>query len=404
MTTLRRRAAAVTASVLVASLLACSSGEDPPSATPAGDSTPSNEETVSVEDDTGDDQATLETPASVPTITLPPLTDPPHFASLPWGNFRLADRVSDRLFNGAPLRFALSVSDTAAADAAALEQGWAFGIEEAEFLKVSDIGGRIVGSDGADAAAQADELLSLVESGQVDCLVVDAANAGRIPDTVDEIVAAGVPVFTVGVDAPGSKRFAHYGLDDADAGRFAGSYAGQWFLDRRILVRKAAVLAANPSASASQKRMEGFIEAFLELQPHVEFANGPDSVEPAGADADAVYESSSTWLGEHPDVDLVFFADEGLEAFARAVADVYLHGDVFAVGFGMSQVVGNLIHDGVVVAALLEGYAAQAAAGARACADFLLDGVYDVGVVGRDPGVVHENNLAASGWKLPQSS
>ena len=228
-----------------------------------------------------------------------------------------------------------------------------------------DVVGRMVGPEGGDALAQADELTLLVQAGEVDCLAVDAADSGTVPDAIDAAVSAGVPVFSVGVDAANSRRFAFYGLNDFDAGRFAGSYAGQWVLDSRILIRKAAVLAGDPDDSSSRARMEGFIEAFLEFQPHVEFVNGPESTEAQGFDADEVYDSSVVWLQQHPDADMIFHADEGLEALAQAIADQLLYGDVYAVGFGMGQTVGNLIHDGVVVATLLEGYEAQAAAAAE---------------------------------------
>lgn len=404
MTTIRGRIAIAAIAVLLALLAGCSSSEEPASPT---QSTPSEEQGAV---GTADDEAgaelevptTTETPESIPALTLPPLSDPPHSVSLPWGNFSLATRISDRLFSGDGLRFAFSSSDRSSARSMAFEQGWSIGIDEVETLKSAEIAARVVGPAVVDEAAQADELVALAESGNVDCVVVDAPSTGRVADAIDEVVAAGVPVFTVGTDAPNSRRFAYYGLDGLEAGKFAGMYAGQWSLDSRILIRKAAVLAGDPSQASTSKRMEGFIEAFLEIQPHVEFVGDHESVEPAGTDAEAVYEWSAAWLEAHPDVDMVFFADDGLEAFSRAIADVYLHGDVFAIGFGMSQTIGNLIHDGVIVAALLEGHDSQAAAGARACGDFLLDGVNDVGVVSRLPGVVHEDNLTASGWEPPQ--
>ena len=407
-----RVSAAVVLAGLVLIVPACGNGAEPLSVpSPATSLAVDPEESAGIEIQADEEAATAtstttEAPVAnsstttTTTTSPPPLTDPPHAVEFAWGNFRLAEDTSNRLFEARGLRFVLTVSDTTAENAAMFEQGWALGIEEVATLSGRDVVGQMVGPEGGDALAQADELTSLVETGEVDCLAVDAADRAAVPDAIDAAVAAGIPVFAVGDDAANSRRFAFYGLDDFEAGRFAGSHAGQWVRDSRILIRKAAVLAGDPDDPSSRARMEGFIEAFLEFQPHVEFTNGPESTEAQGFDADEVYDSSVVWLQQNPDADMIFHADEGLEFLARAIGDQLLYGNVYAIGFGMSQTVGNLIHDGVVLATLLEGYEAQAAAAARACGDFLFDGVYDVGVVSRDPQVVHEHNLEAAGWNL----
>lgn len=344
-------------------------------------------------------EATTTTAAT--TTTSLPVLDPPHVVEFGWGEFSLARSIGDRLFVDERLTFVLSMPSIDTARTRMAEQGWSRGVDEVSDVYERVVLGRVIGPESSDARDQASELVSLVEAGEVDCLVVDADGDGLVADAVDTAVAAGVPVFTLGTDVPNSRRFAFYGLDDFDAGRFAGSFVGRWVLDKRILILKAGVLASDPDDRGARARMEGFVEAFLEVQPHVEFVNSADTVEPQGVDADEIYESAAVWLAENPDVDVILHADAGLEPLARVISDQYLHGDVYAVGFGMSETVGNLIHDGVIVASLVEGVAAQAATAAVACGEFLLEGVHDVGVVARTPQVAHEFNLESFGWSPP---
>ena len=341
------------------------------------------------------------TTSAATTTTSLPLLDPPHLVEFGWGEFSLAKSTGDRLFVDERLTFVLMMPAIDTARTRMAEQGWSRGVEEVSDVYERAVLARVVGPESADARDQAAELVSLVEEGEVDCLAVDAGGDGLVADALDTAVAAGVPVFTLGVDVPNSRRFAFYGLDDFEAGRFVGSFVGRWALERRILILKAGVLSSDPGDRGSRARMEGFVEAFLEIQPHVEFVNSADTVEPQGVDAEELYESAAVWLAENPDVDVILHADAGLEPLARVISDQYLHGDVHAVGFGMSETIGNLIHDGVIVASLVEGVAAQAATAAVACGEFLLEGVHDVGVVARTPQVAHEDNLESFGWSPP---
>ena len=333
---------------------------------------------------------------------LPSLQEPPYTVEFGWGEFTLDDDIANRLFVGDDLTFVLSISDRPAGDSQNLERGWRLGVEEVSSSGGYGVAARVVGPAGTDSEARASDLEELVQAGGADCLVVDSAGGASVADAIDAAISAGVPVFTIGTDSPFTRRFAYYGIDDLEAGKLAASFVGQWATEGRLLLLNAGVLARDPGDPSAKARMEGFIESFLELMPHVEFANGPEDVEPLGFDSDSAYDSAAVWLQEHPDVDIIFLADGGLEQLAAAIGDQFLHGDVYAAGFGMSDAIGNFIHDGVVVATLLEGLESQAETAAQACGRFLDDGVYDAGAVARNPQVVHEDNLESTGWAPPE--
>ena len=116
-----------------------------------------------------------------------------------------------------------------------------------------------------------------------------------------------------------------------------------------------------------------------------------------------MYDETQEWILDHPDVDIIFFPDAGLEPAAAVIADWALYGDVSLAGFHMSPTVGDFIRDGVVVAAMLTGLADQAAAAAEACGDFLLAGAFHTGHVPIDPVAVTDENVDSRDWALPEN-
>ena len=179
-------------------------------------------------------------------------------------------------------------------------------------------------------------------------------------------------MFAVGGDSPDSKRFAFYGIDDYAAGETAGSLVGQWAADGGILVRRAAVLTGDAGDQGSFDLMRGFVAGLSEIHSGVEWVNGPADVDSFGFDPFAVHDATEAWVLDNIDADIVFHTDEGLEALARVMADQLLYGDMYAVGFHMSEPVTNYIRERVVVTAMVQGLAEQARRAGAACGDFLL--------------------------------
>ena len=383
-------------SVVVLLAAACGGGdgdEDSESAqepTPALTATPAGE--GAAEGGAGQPAAT---PASTPVVV-----GPPHAAELPWGDFALAERIASKLASGQQLNLVLSAASTGAGGSGeVLGGGWtgsAAGFD-------ADLNMRVVGPNTADRTEQVEIVNSLIDSGSIDCLAVEADGADAFVEVIDRAVNSGIPAFTVGGDSAESRRFAFYGLDDRAAGKLVGTTVGQWAADNRILMAKAGVLTGDAANPRYRARMDGFVEGLLEIHSGVEFANTPANVESLGFDPDAVYAAADAWVGANVDVDMVFHTDEGMAQVARVIADRSLYGDMYTSGFQMSADLANYIRDGVVVAAVAEGLAAQARNAGAACAQFLIDGIYEVGRVAHDPLIATTDNVEAVDWTLPEN-
>ena len=342
-----------------------------------------------------------------PTITAPLPLSPPYRAELPSGPFLLADRIAHKLTLDQTLRFGLSIGTPAdLGSGPAMDVGFVAGAAESSERHGASVEARLFADFGT--AGQAQRINDLVVQGELDCIVVEVAEPGApasaaLATAIDRAVNSGVPVFTVNGDSADSRRFAFYGLDPLSAGMRTGEAVGRWAVDGRILLRKAGVLAGDAQSERSQLLMEGFMAGIISELPEIEFVNGPDTVESFGFDPNEVYDEAGDWILDRLDVDIVFYPDRGMEYAATVIADWALYGDVSLAGFHMSEAIANYIREGVVVAAMLPGLADQAAAGAEACGDFLLAGVYDTGHVAIDPVAVTEENIDDRDWTLPEN-
>ena len=340
------------------------------------------------------------TSATAPTAAPAP-SGPPHTAELPWGDFTLDNRIAGKLAVGERLNLVLSAASTGAGGSGeVMGGGWtgaAAGFD-------ADLNMRIVGPNSADQDEQVEIIHSLLDSGSIDCLAVEADGADSFVEVIDRAVDEGVPTFTVGGDSAESRRFAFYGLDDRAAGHLVGTAAGEWAAENRILMAKAGVLTGDADNPRYQARIEGFIEGLLSIHSGVEFANGPtEGVESLGFDPEAVRTAADAWVGAHLDVDMVFHTDRGMAQVARVIAERSLYGDMYTSGFHMSADLANYIRDGVVVVAVAQGLAAQASSAAAACAQFLLEGAYEVGRVVHEPLLATRDNVEAVDWTLPEN-
>jgi ribose transport system substrate-binding protein len=82
------------------------------------------------------------------------------------------------------------------------------------------------GPDRADELKQKEVLESFITQ-QVDGIAISVTNAEALTSTINKAVDAGIPVVTWDSDAPASKRFAFYGVDDFKSGQEMGKAAAE---------------------------------------------------------------------------------------------------------------------------------------------------------------------------------
>jgi ribose transport system substrate-binding protein len=103
-----------------------------------------------------------------------------------------------------------------------------------------------------DGQVQAQRIAQAVNEGD-DAIIMSCSDAAKVNGAINDAAARGVPVMTFDSDAPQSKRFAFYGVDDvASGGQVMSELAKQLGGKGKV-----AILAGNQNAPNLRKRADG---------------------------------------------------------------------------------------------------------------------------------------------------
>jgi ribose transport system substrate-binding protein len=103
-----------------------------------------------------------------------------------------------------------------------------------------------------DAQKQAEAIEQLALSGAAG-IAVSCSDANKLTDAINSAVKNGVPVATFDSDAPASKRFVTYGVDDVKCGEQVMTELAKLMNGKGTV----AILAGNQNAPNLQKRVQG---------------------------------------------------------------------------------------------------------------------------------------------------
>ncbi len=103
-----------------------------------------------------------------------------------------------------------------------------------------------------DGQVQAQRIAQAVNEG-ADAILLSCSDAGKLTGAINDAVDRGVPVMTFDSDAPQSKRFAFYGVDDFKSGQAVMRELAQQLGGKG----KVAILAGNQNAPNLQNRVRG---------------------------------------------------------------------------------------------------------------------------------------------------
>ena len=112
-----------------------------------------------------------------------------------------------------------------------------------------------------DAQKQADNIEQLVSAG-VNGIAISCSDATKVTKAIDDAVAKGVPVICFDSDAPQSRRFAYFGVDDVETGARVMDELAKVLGGAKGRI---AVLAGNQTAPNLQARVRGVVEKAKEL-------------------------------------------------------------------------------------------------------------------------------------------
>lgn len=303
------------------------------------------------------------------------VSDKAKTATFPWGTFTLAQRIVDKAAKGDALNIIVDNQGTAIPIYGAEQK---IGVDRGCAANKSRINMscRLTGPATTDQTAQLAELETLLASNQVDCLGLETPVADAFVDIINKYVAAGVPVFTENSDVPNSHRFAFFALNEVASGTANGTTTANIVKAQGLKIDTIAMGSGNPTAQWAQDRMTGFEAGYKTVFPDAKFFNDPKSGIPTGVDftTQEVIDSVGPFLAGHPNVNLFFHTDQGVEGVGSIIQSKGLQSTVWTSGFNVSLPILDSIDAGSTLVTINQGFDNQSEAAVTACTDFLTEG------------------------------
>jgi ribose transport system substrate-binding protein len=321
--------------------------------------------------------ATLAVSAVAPALAQEEEADWPMSGPLADGStFELSESIAAKLEAGEPVNYVFSYgSDSIPLFSPQYRTGYETSMPEAQAIMPNLVGTSIApASPLQDVNQQIAQIQALWQAGLIDCLSIQSTGDNAFTKITNDIMAEGIPVFTVGVQSNGNEltNFTQISLKE---GRQAAQIVLDWMEATGNDLNVFAVSGGDPPQNWAQGRMTGFIEGITEAKPDAVFLNGPDNALATTYDPAATYDAYRAFIQGNPEVQFIENVDIGAEHANRAIVDADKEGEIFTIGWNVSLGQLDGVEQGVQVAALDQKWGEQAAFGATACADFLTNGV-----------------------------
>ena len=288
--------------------------------------------------------------------------------------FTLHPRIAEKLANSEPINYVFSYGSTAIPlFSPQYKNGYERTLPEAQ--KILPMNGQAIAPASAvqDANEQIAQIDALWKADQIDCLSVQSTGTDTFTKITNDIMASGIPVFTVGVQSNGNE-FSNFTQISDKEGRQAAGIVVDYMKAKGLDFKSFAVSGGDPTQNWAQGRMQGFIDGIKEAIPDATFINDATTALVTTYDPAGTYDAYKAFITGNPEVQVIENVDIGGEHAARAIADSGNTGKMFSLGWNVSIGQLDAIEAGTQIVALDQQWGDQAGFGAVACAELLKNG------------------------------
>jgi ABC-type sugar transport system substrate-binding protein len=312
-------------------------------------------------------QGVSQVPNSGPKPPGAPIT-----MQMPWGTFKLADRIADKIRKHEPINVVYSYQ---ASGIPLYSQQQLMGFKNgcAEAKAIYPMNCAAIAPVQEDANQQVSQIQAKLATNEIDCLSVMPVTFDSATTLVNQMIAKGIPVFSVGVPTHGHE-FTNFTQIPLKEGATAAQVVLDWMKSSGNNPRVFAISGGAPSQQWAQGRLKGFRETIEKALPDAKFLTTETNAINTSFDPGKTYDTYRTFLLGHPNVQFIVNVDIGAEYADRAIVDLNRTGKVFTIGWNVSKGQLDAIDKGIQVALLDQRWPDQGAFGPFACARFLSQG------------------------------
>ena len=287
--------------------------------------------------------------------------------------FQLKDSIKSKVEAGEPFNYVLSIQSTAIQGfSQQYEAGFKATQDEAAQIYGGDINAKLIGPavPTGDLNQQISQIQALADTDQIDCLSIEPTNSDGLTQITNDLMAKGIPVFTVGVTTNGNE-FTNFTQVPDKEGHTAAQAVLDYMNANGLQFDTFAVSGGDPTQFWAQGRMKGFREGILEAIPDATFVTTESDPLSVTYEAPKTLDAYKAFLsGAGKDVDVIENVDIGGGYAARAIEEAGKKGQAFSVGWNVTPEQVDAIRNDLQIALFDQKWPEQAGFGALACADY----------------------------------
>jgi ribose transport system substrate-binding protein len=225
-----------------------------------------------------------------------------------------------------------------------------------------------------DVNTQINQIQALLNTNQVDCLSIEPQSSTSMASLVSQVLAKGIPVFTVGLTTFGNE-FTNFTQVPQQEGKTAADTVYKYMKSHNLNFKSFAVSGGDPTQYWAQNRAKGFRLEIQKLIPGAVFVTTEKNMLNTTYDPAKTYDAFKAFLsGAGKNVNVIENVDIGAGYAARAIADAGKSGKAFSVGWNVTPEQIAALKNGTQIALFDQNWPQQAAFGAIACAKFFKTG------------------------------
>jgi ribose transport system substrate-binding protein len=291
--------------------------------------------------------------------------------------FELNQRTKDKLAAGDEINYVFSYqSPSIALFSDQYQRGYETTLPQAQEILPQMVGQIIapISDTGIDVPGQIAQIEALLNTDSIDCLSIEPPDSNAFTAITNQVIAQGIPVFTVGVTSNGNEL-----TNFTQVPMLEGAQSAQilldWMEETGTELDTFAVSGGDPTAFWAQGRMQSFRETIQAALPDATFINTEENALATTFEEGPTYDAYMALIAGNPELDFIQNVDIGAEHAARAIRDSDKAGEMWTLGWNVSYGQLDAIDEGLQIVALDQKWSEQAGFGALACADFLANGV-----------------------------
>ncbi len=225
-----------------------------------------------------------------------------------------------------------------------------------------------------DVTTQINQIQALLNTNQVDCLSIEPQSSTSMASLVQQVLAKGIPVFTVGLSTFGNE-LTNFTQVPEQEGMTAAATVISYMKAHHLHFKTFAVSGGDPTQYWAQNRAKGFREGIMKAIPGATFVTTEKNMLNTTYDPGKTYDAFKAFLGgAGKNVDVIENVDIGGGIAARALKDAGKAGKAFSVGWNVTPDQLAAIKNGTQIALFDQNWPQQAAFGAIACSTFMKTG------------------------------